>query len=84
MPDQFMPAEAGGYGPLAALRRDFPGWHPWRSSAGRYWASRKANREKPADLPVDESVAWAMTVDGDDPAQLRKAIEAQESGSPPG
>jgi hypothetical protein len=79
-----VPAEANGFGPLAALRRDYPGWHPWRSSAGRYWASRVTAREKPDELPIDEAVTWAMTVDGDDAAQLRKAIEAQEAGSPPG
>jgi hypothetical protein len=78
-----VPAEANGFGPLAALRRDFPGWHPWRSSAGRYWASRVAHRRKPDGLPIDASVTWAMTVDGDTAAQLRKAIEAQESHSPP-
>mgnify|MGYP001611263254 CR=1 FL=1 len=72
-----------GFGPLAALRREFPGWHPWRSSAGRYWASRVARREKPDELPFDESVTWAMTVDGDTPAQLRDAIAAQEAGAPP-
>jgi hypothetical protein len=84
MPDQFTRTAPDGFGPLAALRRDFPGWHPWRSSAGRYWATRMRHREKPSELPLDESVTWAMTVDGDDAAQLRKAIEAQEAGSPPG
>jgi hypothetical protein len=73
----------GGHGPLAALRREFPGWHPWRSSTGRYWASRIAAREKPPELTFDASVTWAMTVDGDDPEQLRDAIAAQEASAPP-
>jgi hypothetical protein len=73
----------GSFGPLAAIRADFPGWHPWRSSTGRYWASRVSAREKPADLPFDASVTWAMTVDGDNAAQLRAAIAAQEACAPP-
>ena len=82
-----VPAEGGCFGPLAALRDDFPGWNIFSSKGvrKRYWASRRgANREKPDELPFDQAVAWAMTVDGDDAAQLRKAIEAQEAGSPPG
>jgi hypothetical protein len=69
---------------LAAISIDYPGWHAWRSTAGRWWASRVSDREKPPDLPLDESVAWAMTVSGDDETQLRAALEAQESGAPPG
>jgi hypothetical protein len=79
MTDQFTRTAPDGSGPLAALRRDFPGWHAWRSNAGRYWASRVAHRRKPDELPFDESVTWAMTVDGDDSAQLRRAIEEQEA-----
>lgn len=77
-----MSAECGT-GPLAAIRADFPGWHAWRSSAGRYWATRTQRRRKPADLPIDESVTWAMTVDGDTPGQLRQAIAKQEAAAPP-
>lgn len=61
-----------GYGPLAAIRLQFPGWRPWRSDAGRCWATRIG---KPPENPP---YGWAATVDGDTPAQLRKAIEAQE------
>lgn len=68
-------------GQLAAIRRDFPAWHAWRSSAGRFWASRTAHRRKPPGLPLDESVTWAMTVDGDTAAQLRDALNAQEACS---
>ena len=74
---------AASTGPLAAIRKDFPAWHAWRSSAGRYWATRLRHRRKPDGLPIDASVAWAMTVDGDDPAELREAITAQESYSGP-
>ena len=82
------PAEGGAgnvSGPLAALRRDFPGWNIFPSSGvhERYWASRKTNREKPDGLPVEDSVAWAMTVDGDNAAQLRDAIAEQEAYSGP-
>lgn len=71
------------YGPLAAICRDFPGWHAWKSSAGRYWATRLERRRKPPDLPEKASVRWAMTVDGDDAAQLREAIAEQEAYSGP-
>ena len=64
---------------LAAIRRDFPGWNPWRSSTGRYWASRILHRRR----PVDADVTWAMTVDADTPDQLREALDAQEARSGP-
>jgi hypothetical protein len=72
------PAEASGFGPLAAIRREFPGWHPWRSSAGRFWATRIMHRRRPAD--ADHT--WAMTVDGDTAAKLREAIAEQEEHAP--
>ena len=78
-----VPGEPAGLSPLAALRLEFPGWHPWRSSTGRYWASRVLDREKPSELPFEDSVTWAMTVDGDDETQLRDAIAAQEASAPP-
>lgn len=67
-------APARGYGPLAAIERDFPGWHPWRSSAGRFWATRTARRRRPRGAGAE----WAMTVDGDTADQLRQALAAQE------
>ncbi len=70
-------------GPLAAIGRDFPAWHAWRSSSGRYWATRLQHRRKPDDLPENESARWAMTVDGDNAAQLRDAITTQETYSGP-
>lgn len=61
-----------GHGPLAAIRRQFPGWRPWRSDAGRFWATRAGS------LPRHPPAGYAMTVDGDTAAQLAEAIEAQE------
>ena len=58
---------------LAEIGREYPGWRPWRSSAGRWWAVRLATR-----TPVNPPNAWARTVDGDDPEQLRAALAAQE------
>ena len=66
-------------GPLAAIRREYPAWHAWRSSAGRLWATRMMHRRR----PVDADVTWAMTVDADTPDQLREALDAQEARSGP-
>jgi hypothetical protein len=54
--------------------RDFPGWQPWKSSAGRWWAVRQG----PAWAPPGAPVEWARTVHGDDEDQLRDALAAQE------
>jgi len=51
---------------------EFPGWHPWVSSGGRCWATRKGSR------PADPPGWWAMTVDADDPQGLRAEITQQE------
>ena len=69
---------AAGSIPLAAIRRDYPGWHPWRSSAGRFWATRISRRRRPPDAPA----AWAMTIDADTPGELRDALAAQEQMAP--
>jgi hypothetical protein len=58
---------------LAEIGRDYPGWHPWRSSAGRWWAVRSEARA-PADAPAE----WARTIDGDTAGDLRAALAAQE------
>lgn len=67
-------AAGGGqnFGPLAAIRLQFPNWRLWRSDVGRCWATRVG---RPPESPP---YGFAMTVDGDTPAQLREAIEAQE------
>ena len=63
---------------LAAIRLEFPGWHPWCSSAGRFWATRISRRRQPPDAPA----AWAMTIDADTPGELRDALAAQEQLAP--
>jgi hypothetical protein len=60
-------------GRLAGIGRDFPAWHPWRSSAGRWWAVRRTGTA-PASPPAE----WAMTVDGDTADELRAALAGQE------
>jgi hypothetical protein len=58
----------------AGIAHDFPGWQPWKSSAGRWWAVRQG----PAWAPPGAPVEWARTVHGDDAEQLRAALAAQE------
>ncbi len=60
-------------GELSRIGREFAGWHPWVSSGGRWWATRK-NSRRPANPPD----WWAMTVDADDAQGLREAITLQE------
>jgi hypothetical protein len=67
-----------GFGPLAAIRRQYPDWRPWRSDAGRFWATRAGT------LPRRIPPGYAMTLDGDTPAQLAEAIRAQEAKVPGG
>lgn len=55
----------------AAIRREFPAWNPFRSDAGRWWASRIKGRKR---LPAGA----AMTVDADTPDKLRDVIREQE------
>jgi hypothetical protein len=75
---------AGGDDPLEPIRRDFPAWHAWLSSTGRYWATRIGRRKKPDDLSFDASVAWAMTVgDYATGEQLREALAEQDGHAPP-
>jgi hypothetical protein len=51
-----------------------PGWRVFRSTAGRWWATR----EQPYDEVAEEAGAW-RTVDGDDELELARAIAEQES-----
>jgi hypothetical protein len=57
---------------LSAITQEFPGWRPWVSDGGRWWATRLG--AQPADPPG----WWAITVDADDADKLRKAIAEQE------
>jgi hypothetical protein len=67
---------AGARAEVAADRSriagEFPGWRPWVSDVGRWWATRRGRR------PADPPEWWAMTVDGDDADGLRSAIAEQE------
>lgn len=57
---------------LSRIAGEFPGWRPWVSDAGRWWATRRGRR------PADPPAWWAMTVDADDEERLRSAIAEQE------
>lgn len=46
----------------------FPGWHVWRSSKGRWWATRTG-----ADACFGRD-GIPMTVDADDAAELRTVL----------
>jgi hypothetical protein len=56
---------------LSRIAGEFPGWRPWMSDAGRWWATRRGR------LPADPPEWWAMTVDADDADGLRKVIAEQ-------
>jgi hypothetical protein len=60
-------------GELSRIAVEFPGWRPWLSDAGRWWATRKGARP-----PADPPEWWAMTVDADDAEELREALAEQE------
>jgi len=64
-------------GELSRIAGEFPGWRPWMSDAGRWWATRRGRRA--ADPPP----WWAMTVDADDAQGLRSAIAEQERPASP-
>jgi len=66
-------------GPLAAIRRQFPGWQVWRSDGDCLWATRIG-----AKLPARRPYWWAMTVAGDSPRELRDALADQEAHAVPG
>jgi hypothetical protein len=58
-------------GELSRIEREFAGWHPWVSSGGHWWATRKGRQ------PAEPPEWWAMTVDADDAQGLRAAITQQ-------
>lgn len=55
---------------MDAPERDFPDWHVWRSSIGRWWAVRQGRRAR-YDDPADPR---PLTVDADDAEGLRAAL----------
>ena len=60
---------------IAQLEAEFPGWHIWRSSAGRWWATRTGTVLHREDLGTRR----VMTVDADDASALRDQLAAQAS-----
>jgi hypothetical protein len=54
----------------AAIEADFPGWHVWRSSAGRWWAVRQGRRAR----HDDRADPRPLTVDADDADGLRHLL----------
>jgi hypothetical protein len=63
------------FGPLAALRRDFPQWEIRLSDRKRFWATRIGARWRRP--PANPPAWWAMTVDGDTADDLREALLVQ-------
>lgn len=57
------------------LEAEFPGWHIWRSNAGRWWATRTGSVLRRDELGTGR----VMTVDADDETDLRKQLAAQAS-----
>jgi len=60
---------------IALLEAEFPGWHIWRSNAGRWWATRTGTILRRQDLGTSR----VMTVDADDAITLRDQLTAQAS-----
>lgn len=58
---------------IAELEAEFPGWHIWRSNAGRWWATRTGAVLRRADLGSGR----VMTVDADDDGALREQLANQ-------
>jgi len=58
---------------VAQLEAEFPGWHIWRSNAGRWWATRTGPVLRREEL----GAARVMTVDADDPGALRDQLVIQ-------
>ena len=56
---------------LTAIGAQFPRWRPWRSDAGRLWATRCGPSPR---VPA----GGAMTVSGDDADELRAELARQE------
>ena len=58
---------------VTQLESEFPGWHIWRSSAGRWWATRTGSVLRREDL----STGRVMTLDADDERGLRDQLANQ-------
>ncbi|HEX7160937.1 MAG TPA: hypothetical protein VF223_06835 [Trebonia sp.] len=60
---------------IAQLEAEFPGWHIWRSNAGRWWATRTGSVVRRDDLGTNR----VMTLDADDEHGLRDQLAAQST-----
>ena len=60
---------------ISQLEAEFPGWHIWRSSAGRWWATRTGSVLRREDLGTGR----VMTVDADDEKDLGEQLVKQSS-----
>ena len=58
---------------IAQLEAEFPGWHIWRSNAGRWWATRTGSVLRREDLGTGR----VMTLDSDDESGLRDQLAGQ-------
>lgn len=58
---------------IARFESEFPGWHVWRSNAGRWWATRTGAVLRRDDLGLGRF----MTVDADDEGTLLERLAAQ-------
>jgi hypothetical protein len=58
---------------IAQLEAEFPGWHIWRSNAGRCWATRTGFVVRQENLGTGR----VMTLDADDEPDLRGQLTAQ-------
>jgi hypothetical protein len=58
---------------IAQLATEFPGWHIWRSNAGRWWATRTGSVLRREDLGTGR----VMTLDADDEHGLCEQLAAQ-------
>ena len=58
---------------IAQVEADFPGWHIWRSNAGRWWATRTGSVRHREDLGTGR----VMTLDSDDERGLRDQLAGQ-------
>lgn len=58
---------------VAEMEERFSGWHVWRSSAGRWWATRTGTVLDRDDIGAGR----VMTMDADDPQALRAQLERQ-------
>ena len=58
---------------ITRFEAEFPGWHIWRSNAGRWWATRTGTILRREDLGTGR----VMTVDADDEDALGVQLTAQ-------